>query len=97
MLATKNGQMIALSTPAGARGWFHNTWTEGQGWERVKITAEQCPRISAEWLENERREHGDFKFGQEYECVFLDCETQLFDSGLIDAAFTDEVAPLWAA
>ena len=29
MLATSNGKLIALTTPAGKRGWFFESWTQG--------------------------------------------------------------------
>ena len=29
MLAVSGGRLIALSTPWGARGWFHAAWTGG--------------------------------------------------------------------
>ncbi|MCX7314361.1 MAG: phage terminase large subunit [Alphaproteobacteria bacterium] len=40
MLATSNGRLVALTTPAGKRGWFFETWTGGEdctapGWRRV--------------------------------------------------------------
>lgn len=41
MLATTNGQFVALTTPAGKRGWFYEQWMRGDGWERISITAEQ--------------------------------------------------------
>ena len=54
MLAVSGGRLIALSTPFGKRGWFHAAWRSAEDWDRVKVTAEQCPRISAEFLVEER-------------------------------------------
>jgi hypothetical protein len=51
MLAVSGGRLVALSTPFGKRGWFHHEYEEGQGWERIKITAYDCPRISPAFLE----------------------------------------------
>ena len=45
MLAVSGGSLVALSTPWGKRGFFHKVWTDGEGWERVKIPAADCPRI----------------------------------------------------
>ena len=96
MLATSQGKMIALTTPWGCRGWFYEAWTSpDQGWRRTKITAEECPRIDPEWLEDERNLVGQFAFQQEYECRFVDTEDQIFPSALIEAAFTSEIEPLW--
>src|SRR5262245_55339767 len=32
MLAVSGGRLLALSTPFGKRGWFHQEYTEGEGW-----------------------------------------------------------------
>src|SRR3982751_1055677 len=52
MLAVSAGRLVCLSTPMGARGFFHAQWTDGgPAWERHKATAYDCPRITREWLE----------------------------------------------
>jgi phage terminase large subunit-like protein len=65
MLAVSEGRLILMSTPAGRRGVFFQTWERGEGWLRIRIPASQCPRISAEFLEQERRELGPMLFSQE--------------------------------
>lgn len=95
-LATTNGRIIVLSTPAGQRGWFYETWTRGEGWERTEVKAKDCPRITPEFLEEERRELGEFVYASEYECQFQDVETAVFSSALIARALADEtVLPLF--
>ena len=66
MLAVSGGRLVALSTPAGARGWWHREWTEGEGWECYSVAADQVPRISRAFLEEERRVMGPAYFAQEY-------------------------------
>lgn len=95
ILATSGGRLIGLSTPAGKRGWFHKAWTEGHDWHRITITAEQCPRITPEFLADELEELGPSMFRQEYYCEFIDDEAQLFPTELIDAIFTSDIPPLW--
>lgn len=95
MLATTNGRFVALTTPYGKRGWFYDAWEYGEGWERTKVTAHDCPRIDPEWLAEERRLIGDWQWRQEYLCEFVDTDEQFFASDLIEAALTDEVKPLW--
>ena len=95
MLATTNGRFVALTTPYGKRGWFYEAWEHGDGWDRTMVTAHDCPRIDPEWLDEERRLIGDWQFRQEYGCEFVDTDEQFFSSELIEAALTDEVAPLW--
>jgi hypothetical protein len=96
-LATTNGRLVALSTPAGRRGWFYETWVRGEGWERTEVKAADCARISPEFLADERRELGEFVYSQEYLCEFVDSETAVFSSELIERALSKEVSPLWRA
>jgi len=90
MLAVSGGRLVALSTPFGKRGWWSNAWHSVDPWKRVSITADQCPRISPAFLAEERRELGEWWFRQEYECEFMDAETQVFTSAEIEAAFATE-------
>jgi hypothetical protein len=78
MLAVSGGRLVALSTPFGARGWWYEAWRSEEPWERYEVPAEECPRISPEFLEEERRTLGEWWFAQEYECRFLDAESQAF-------------------
>jgi hypothetical protein len=86
-----------LSTPAGKRLCFWAEWTEGPGWERTEVTADDVPLISEEFLEDERRLLRPHVYSQKYRCVFFDAESQFLDTELIKAALTDQVAPLWEA
>jgi hypothetical protein len=95
MLAVSGGALMMLSTPYGKRGVFFEEWTSGAGWERYEVPAGQCPRISEEFLDEERSSLPPFIFRQEYECSFEETEDQVFTSDMIDRALTDEVAPLF--
>jgi len=95
MLAVSGGRLMMLSTPFGKRGVFYEEWAEGEGWERYTVSAEECPRIPPEFLEEERRTLGPWWFAQEYECRFMDTVDQVFATEVIDKAITDEVAPLF--
>jgi len=56
MLAVSQGRLIAPSTPHGTRGWWYECWEKGgASWERVKVPATDCPRITAEFLAEEER------------------------------------------
>ncbi|HZZ80266.1 MAG TPA: terminase family protein [Gemmataceae bacterium] len=72
MLAVSKGRLIALSTPFGKRGWFHDAWHSEEPWQRLRITADECPRISASFLAEERRALGERWYRQEYLCSFED-------------------------
>jgi hypothetical protein len=93
MLATSGGRLVALSTPFGTRGFFYEAWRADEPWERYEVPATSCPRIPASFLEEERRNMGDFWFNQEYGCQFLDAQSQAFTRAEIDSAFVEEVEP----
>lgn len=96
MLATSGGRLVLMSTPFGRRGHFHEEWANGGSlWERVQITARECPRISPEFLDEERRSLGDHSFRSEYLCEFTESEGQLFTYGDVAAALDDRVRPLF--
>jgi len=95
MLATSNGRLIALTTPAGKRGWFYEAWIGEGNWHRVKVPASECPRITPEFLAEERAEMGAMRFSEEYELQFVDDDTQAFPTEIISNAFTSSVRPLW--
>ena len=83
MLAVSRGRLILLSTPHGKRGIFWHAWDQEPGWERVKVTADKCPRITTEFLEQERRVIGECWFAQEYCCEFRQDNDALFKEGWI--------------
>jgi len=95
MLAVSGGQLVLLSTPFGKRGFFFHEWTEGIGWERVKVTADQCPRIDQEWLERERQAIGEWWFAQEYRCEFVESASQVFSYDHVMAALSPDIEALF--
>jgi hypothetical protein len=91
MLAVSSGRLIALSTPFGARGWWYESWKSEEAWQRWEIPASKCPRIKPEFLAEERRVLGSYWYNQEYECRFLDSQTQVFRRDDVDAMFKENV------
>lgn len=88
MLAVSSGRMVAMSTPAGPRGWWWEAWTNGgPGWERTEVPATVVPRISADFLEAERRSLGRWAFQAEYECAFAAIESAVFTADDLEAVF----------
>jgi hypothetical protein len=97
MLAVSGGRLVALSTPFGRRGWWYEAWEDGgDAWERVRITADQCPRISPEFLAEERASLPATWYSQEYECAFADTVSQVFTYEDVAAAVTSTLTPLFA-
>ena len=95
MLAVSGGRLIALSTPFGRRGWFHSAWSGAEAWHRTMVTADEVPRISSDFLEEERRSLPANVFAAEYMCVFSDTLESVFGSDEVCDAMSDEVQPLF--
>lgn len=95
MLAVSGGRLLMISTPHGKRGVFFEEWTNGAGWERYEVPATECPRISEEFLEEERRALPRRVYRQEYECQFEETEDQVFSHEDVAGAISPEVTPLF--
>lgn len=89
MLAVSSGRMLAMSTPFGRRGWFYEA-SKSREWRVTTVTADKCKRISPEFLAAERKALGDWRFKQEYLCIFVDISGMMFASDDINAIFTTD-------
>jgi len=94
MLAVSGGRLLMMSTPFGKRGAFYEAWTGAEAWDRYEVPASGCPRISEEFLEEERRALPSWVFRQEFECSFEETDDQVFTTEMIDAAVSEDVEPL---
>lgn len=95
MLAVSRGRLVCLSSAYAKAGWFYETWTGDEAWHRVKITADQCPRITPEFLAEERQALGARWFNMEYMGEFGELVDAVFSTGDIEAAMRDDVKPLF--
>jgi hypothetical protein len=92
----KGARFVAMSTPWGRRGFFFERWSSPDpGWLKVEVPATECPRISKEFLDEQRRELGPLLFDQEFMCEFVDDAEALFSSELVEAAIDATVRPLF--
>jgi hypothetical protein len=95
MLAIGNGDLWLMSTPYGKRGFFYESWEHGGDlWQRESVKAEDCERIDADFLEEERAQLGALWFRQEYCCEFVDNGASVFGRDLVEGAMDDDVDPL---
>ena len=79
MLAVSRGRLILMSTPSGRRGHFCDVWNgRTSDWEKIFITAKDCPRISQGFLDQELITLGPVLFSQEYEGEFVDSQSAAF-------------------
>ena len=84
MLATTGGTIDLLSTPRGNEGFFYDCFFSDE-FATFHVLSRDCPRISEEFLESERKRMTKLQFKQEYEAEFLDQVQQFFPKELIDS------------
>lgn len=95
MLAVSNGELIVMSTPFGKRGFFFEEWSNGGDvWERHRTTAYDVPRITNQFLEEEKRSMGDWWFKQEYLCEFVETDDSVFGYDMVMNSLSGGVEPL---
>ncbi|HEX2615075.1 MAG TPA: LAGLIDADG family homing endonuclease [Nitrososphaera sp.] len=90
MLAVSGGKLVLMSTPHGTQGFFYEAWLQRDRWDYYEVPATECPRISKEFLEEERENMGEWWFDQEYLCKFLDSENAAFRSQDIERIISKE-------
>jgi hypothetical protein len=90
MTGVAGGRTVCLSTPFGQRGFFWRAWCDQGGpWQRVRIPWQLCPRLTEEFIDQERRQFGADWIAQEYECDFTAC------AGLVYPRFDDCLVHDW--
>ena len=89
MLATTGGTLDLLSTPRGNEGFFYDCF-QSEDFYKIHIKSEDCPRITDEFLEQEKKRMTKLEYCQEYEAEFLDSLQQFFPKDLIDSCICEE-------
>jgi hypothetical protein len=101
-LANTNGRISLMSTPYGRRGFFWREHERAEAgvprgdvyWELTRVTAAECPRISAEFLAEQKATQPAWWFLQEYCCEFVETESAVFGRDLVMGAMDDSVEEL---
>jgi hypothetical protein len=95
LVAQPSCRLILASTPWLKIGTFFDACHDESGaWQRHRVTIDDCPRLSRDFIEEERRSLPDYVFRREYLGEFADDAASLFPAELIEAAFDEGVAPL---
>jgi len=93
MLAVSSGRHILMSTPFGKRGHFWRIWDEQRDlWEWYEVPVEMCPRITKEFLEDEKRTNPWFE--QEYHGKFTKAIDSVFGYDDVMRAISSDIEPL---
>ncbi len=87
MLATTGGTLDLLSTPRGNEGFFYDCFQTDEFYQ-IHIKSEECPRISDEFLSQEKKRMTKLEYCQEYEAEFLDSLMQFFPRELLDSCLS---------
>ncbi len=96
MLAVSGGRLVLMSTPWGKRGHFFEAWENGgTAWERIKVTAYDCPQISPAFLEEERASMPATWFSAKYLGEFTETEDNVFRYEDIENAVNPAVKPFF--
>ena len=101
MVASTDGGLMMLSTPAGQSGQFYSAWIDETGeWQKVRVSLADVSHYSPGVLKTMRRRLGPRVFSQEFENVFLDLPGALFSGDVLDRLFSrpDPIKPdeTWA-
>ena len=88
MLATTGGTAIMLSTPWGRDHIFYRCFKSSDYWS-LHVRAEECPLISREFLEEQRRDIGELRYKMEYEAEFVEDANSFFKQDLIRQCVED--------
>jgi len=95
MLGVSQGRLLALSTPAGRRGWWFEAWSGPGDWERTEIPASACPRLAPAWLDAQRQLMPASWYEQEFNCRFLEVDDAAFAYDDVHGALDPSVTPLF--
>lgn len=96
MLATNPKALVwILSTPHGRQGFFYHEWASATTrFERVTVTADDCPRIPRDFLEEQAATLPRHLFEQEYLCKFHSPEGSLLTDEEVTGAIDPEATPI---
>lgn len=82
LAARKNSRIILLSTPYGREGYFARAF-KNESFTNFHVSSEECPRISKEFLAQEKERMTKLQYTQEYLGEFVDSLMQWFPDELI--------------
>jgi hypothetical protein len=72
----EDARILMSSTPNGVGNLFHELWEKSQednsSWGSLKVYWHEIDGRDESWAKDKRRDLGDEKFEQEYECKFLE-------------------------
>jgi phage FluMu gp28-like protein len=88
LAVSRSGVLVALSTPAGKGNWFAQQFHDADNtFKKYRITALQCPRITEDYLAEQRETLTKNAFAAELMAEFVDYEGCVFSEEAIEGMF----------
>jgi hypothetical protein len=73
---------------------WYNEWSKGVGYKKILVNADQCPRISRNFLDSQLEMMGSRWYQQEYYNSFESNEASLFRHEVIQKCIRDDLETL---
>lgn len=90
MLATTSGSLILLSTPWGRENVFYRAFMDPD-YSSYHVKSCECPLISEDFLEEQRRNMTEEAYRREYEADFMEAVASYFSQDLIRSCVDTEL------
>jgi hypothetical protein len=91
MMSQGNTKLALLSSAGGRSGFYYQEYSfNTQDWDVHEVDCYQCPHLSPEFLEQEKRKDSRI-FQREYLCMFQEFDDQVFRLSDIEASITTDV------
>jgi len=90
MLATTDGSLILLSTPWGCQNIFYRAFSD-PSYSVHHVRSSDCPLISREFLEEQRRNMTVMAYDMEYNALFVEPASSYFTQELIKGCIDPEM------
>ena len=90
MTAATSGDIILMTTANGQQGRFYELWERGgDRWRRTRIPWHKIPRISPDFIAEQRAAMSAARFASEYECKFTAHSQAVIDPAWIERAMAE--------
>lgn len=93
-LSLSDGMLILASSPGPPFGLLHSAWTSDQ-WFKTRVRSDQCSRIDANFLEQQRELLGESAYRREYLAEFIDMGGVLIGHEAVEGCRVSSVGVEW--
>jgi hypothetical protein len=98
LAASDESKVIIISTPNGMFNLFHQIYAGAERstneFKSMRIDWRRVPGRDKKWAETQRKNLGDVKFNQEFECKFLGSTATVVNHTVLEYLFTQVKEPI---